>query len=124
LPGRLRMTGADFARGGGVLPVAGVIVGVFPALVYGLARVSGLPPLPAGGLAIAASVAATGCLHEDGLADVADSFGGRTRERKLEIMRDSRVGTYGVCALFTSLLLRSAALASIADPGLAALVLI
>ncbi|HEU4359282.1 MAG TPA: adenosylcobinamide-GDP ribazoletransferase, partial [Xanthobacteraceae bacterium] len=48
----------------------------------------------------------------------------RTRERKLEIMRDSRIGTYGVCALFTSLLLRSAALASIADPALAAPVLI
>jgi adenosylcobinamide-GDP ribazoletransferase len=75
-------------------------------------------------MAIAASLAATGCLHEDGLADVADSFGGRTRERKLEIMRDSRIGTYGVCALFTSLLLRSAALASIADPALAAPVLI
>jgi adenosylcobinamide-GDP ribazoletransferase len=43
---------------------------------------------------------ATGCLHEDGLADTADGFGGgKTREQKLDIMRDSRIGTYGVCAL-------------------------
>src|SRR5215470_2600328 len=124
VPGAATITGADIARAGWALPVAGVIVGLITALVYWLARVSGLPPLPAGGLAIAASLAATGCLHEDGLADVADSFGGRTRERKLEIMRDSRIGTYGVCVLFTSLLLRSVALASIADPGLAAPVLI
>jgi adenosylcobinamide-GDP ribazoletransferase len=124
LPGASAITGADIARAGWALPVAGAIVGVISALVYWLVCVSGLPPLPAAGMAIAASLAATGCLHEDGLADVADSFGGRTRERKLEIMRDSRIGTYGVCALFTSLLLRSAALASIADPALAAPVLI
>jgi adenosylcobinamide-GDP ribazoletransferase len=66
----------------------------------------------------------TGCLHEDGLADLADSFGASARERKLEIMRDSKIGTYGVCALLMSLLLRSAALASIADPALAAPVLV
>jgi adenosylcobinamide-GDP ribazoletransferase len=63
-------------------------------------------------------------LHEDGLADVADSFGGATRERKLEIMRDSRIGTYGVCALFTSLLLRTGALSTIAEPAFAAPVLV
>jgi adenosylcobinamide-GDP ribazoletransferase len=75
-------------------------------------------------LAIAATLLATGCLHEDGLADVADSFGGSTRARKLEIMRDSRIGTYGVCALFVSLLLRASALATIADPALAATILV
>ena len=46
------------------------------------------------------------------------------RERKLEIMRDSRIGTYGVCALFVSLLLRASALATIADPALAAPILV
>ncbi len=120
LTGVPALTGADIARAGWALPVAGAIVGLISALVYWLARASGLPPLPAAGLTIAASLAATGCLHEDGLADVADSFGGRTRERKLEIMRDSRIGTYGACALLLSLLLRSAALSSIADPALAA----
>src|SRR5262249_43442510 len=134
LPGAFAITGADIARAGWALPVAGAIVGVISALGYLLPRVCGLPPFPPPLLrpssrpppppTLAASLAAPGCLHEDGLADVADSFGGRTRERKLEIMRDSRIGTYGGCALFTSLLLRSAALASIADPALAAPVLI
>jgi len=75
-------------------------------------------------LTVLATLVVTGCLHEDGLADLADSFGASARERKLEIMRDSKIGTYGVCALFMSLLLRSAALASIADSLLAAPVLV
>ena len=66
----------------------------------------------------------TGCLHEDGLADTADGFGGVGRERKLEIMRDSRLGTYGACALLMSLLLRWSALASIADARAVALALV
>ena len=54
--------------------------------------------------AVAATLLATGCLHEDGLADTADGFGGgKTREQKLDIMRDSRIGTYGVCALMLSI---------------------
>ncbi|WP_338320010.1 adenosylcobinamide-GDP ribazoletransferase, partial [Bradyrhizobium ottawaense] len=65
-----------------------------------------------------------GALHEDGLADTADGLGGgRTRERKLEIMRDSRIGTYGVCALILSFGLRWSALAAIADPLLVAFAL-
>src|SRR5215813_6232883 len=90
LPGASRISGADIARAGWALPVAGAIVGLIAAAVYWLAWLAGLLPLPAAGLSIAASLLATGCLHEDGLADVADSFGGTTRERKLEIMRDSR----------------------------------
>src|SRR5258707_5312361 len=93
LPGVSALTGADIAREGWVLPVAGAIVGLISALVYWLARASGLPPLPAAGLTIAASLAATGCLHEDGLADVADSFRGRTRERKTAIRADNRIRT-------------------------------
>jgi adenosylcobinamide-GDP ribazoletransferase len=124
LPGAWAISGADIARAGWALPVAGAIVGLIAAAVYWLAWLAGLPPLPAAGLSLAASLLATGCLHEDGLADVADSFGGATRERKLEIMRDSRIGTYGVCALFISLLLRASALATIADPALAAPILV
>ena len=72
-------------------------------------------------MAVAATLAVTGCLHEDGLADTADGFGGgRTRERKLEIMRDSRIGTYGVCALVLSLLLRVAVVANLGEPALVA----
>ncbi len=109
--------GPDLARALWALPIAGAAVGVFGAAAYWLAARLGLPPLVAATLGVAATIAATGCLHEDGLADVADGFGGgATRERKLEIMRDSRIGTYGVCALALSVLLRAGALASLMEP--------
>jgi adenosylcobinamide-GDP ribazoletransferase len=83
------------------------------AVVYVLAHRAGLPSWPAAALSVAATLLATGCLHEDGLADTADGFGGgATREQKLDIMRDSRIGTYGVCALIVALILRIGALAS------------
>ena len=124
IPNAAPVVGADIARAGWAFPVAGAIVGLIAAGVYWLAGLAGLPSLPAAGLTVAATLIVTGCLHEDGLADVADAFGGHTRERRLEIMRDSRVGTYGACALSMSLLLRTAALASIAAPAVAAPVLI
>ena len=100
-------------------PVVGAAVGLIGASVYGVAQSLHLPPLPAAALAVTATVAVTGALHEDGLADVADGFGGgATRERKLEIMRDSRIGTYGVCALVLSFILRVCALANLGDPAL------
>src|SRR5258705_5827840 len=124
IPHAATIAGADIARASWAFPIAGAIVGLIAAGGYWLAGLAGLPSLPAAGLAIAATLVVTGCLHEDGLADVADAFGGHTRERKLEIMRDSRVGTYGACALSMSLLLRAAALASIAAPAVAAPVLV
>jgi adenosylcobinamide-GDP ribazoletransferase len=115
------VTGPDIARASWALPLAGALVGLLGAIAYWLAHAAGLPPLPAGALALAATLVATGCLHEDGLADTADGFGGgASRERKLEIMRDSRIGSYGACALMLSLLLRGSALASLAEPALAA----
>jgi adenosylcobinamide-GDP ribazoletransferase len=106
-------------------PVVGVAVGLLGAGIYGLAQLLHLPPLPAAALAVAATLAATGGLHEDGLADVADGFGGgATRERKLDIMHDSRIGTFGVCALILSVMLRISALTNLGDPGLVAAVLI
>jgi len=69
-------------------------------------------------LALMALAATTGAFHEDGLADVADGFGGgRTIERKLEIMRDSRIGAYGGVALCLSLLGRWAALTALLRMG-------
>jgi adenosylcobinamide-GDP ribazoletransferase len=115
------VTGPDIARASWALPLAGALVGLLGAIAYWLAHAAGLPPLPAGALALAATLVATGCLHEDGLADTADGFGGgASRERKLEIMRDSRIGSYGACALMLSLLLRGSALASLAEPTIAA----
>jgi adenosylcobinamide-GDP ribazoletransferase len=86
---------------------------------------AGVPPWPAAALAVAATLGVTGALHEDGLADTADGFGGgTTREDKLAIMRDSRIGTYGVCALILSFVIRVGALASLADPAAVAAALI
>ena len=115
----------DVARASWAFPVAGALVGGIGALAYAGASGVGLPPTLAAALALAATLVTTGCLHEDGLADTADGFGGgRSRERKLDIMRDSRLGTYGVCALMMSLVLRWAAVAAIASPMPVALALI
>ena len=88
-------------------PLVGAFVGGISALVWGLGLYLGLPPLPAAALAILAGTVATGGLHEDGLADLADGFGGgRDKARRLEIMRDSRIGSYGALAIGFSLLIR------------------
>jgi adenosylcobinamide-GDP ribazoletransferase len=98
-------------------PLAGAAVGLIAALVHAVMLWLGLPALPAACLAIGAMILATGGLHEDGLADLADGFGGgRTRERALEIMRDSRIGSFGAIALGLSLILRAGCLAALA-PG-------
>lgn len=105
------------ARATWALPIAGLLVGLAGALVYKIASRFGLAPNLAALLALATTALITGALHEDGLADTADGLGGgRTRERKLEIMRDSRIGTYGTCALILSFGLRWSALAAIASP--------
>ncbi|MEM6549055.1 MAG: adenosylcobinamide-GDP ribazoletransferase [Pseudomonadota bacterium] len=96
----------------------------FPAVGAGIGAVGGgvywasapiLPPALAAGLALGAIIWLTGALHEDGLADTADGLGGHwDADRALEIMRDSRLGSYGAVALILSLGLRWTALASIA----------
>lgn len=112
------------ARATWALPVAGLLVGCVGALVYKVTSRFGLTPNLAALLALATTSLITGALHEDGLADTADGLGGgRTRERKLEIIRDSRIGTYGVCALILSFGLRWSALAAIANPWAVALAL-
>lgn len=105
------------ARATWALPFAGLLVGLAGALVYKAAIRVGLAPHLAALLALATTTFITGALHEDGLADTADGLGGgRTRERKLEIMRDSRIGSYGVSALVLSFGLRWSALVAIANP--------
>ena len=108
----------DFNRIAWAAPVAGAIVGLVGSGVLALTQPLGLPPLFRAGLATAALVAATGALHEDGLADAADGFGGgASRARKLEIMRDSRIGAYGAIALTLALILRVGALAAALADG-------
>ena len=99
-------------------PAAGLTIGVLRATVLGVMLGLGLPSFLAAGLAVGAGVAASGAMHEDGLADVADGFGGGASvEGKLEIMRDSAIGAFGACALILSLLLRIGALAALAQHG-------
>ena len=98
-------------------PIAGVLIGaVVGGVAAGLTEL--VPPIVVGAVAVAVGLLVTGAFHEDGLADVADAFGGGwTVERRLEILKDSRHGTYGVAALATSIVIRVAAAASIAGPA-------
>lgn len=92
-------------------PVAGLAVALIGGAIYAVANFFGLAAAPSAALALASMALATGCLHEDGLSDVADGFGGgKSREQKLEIMRDSRIGAYGAVTLGLSLLIRWSAL--------------
>jgi adenosylcobinamide-GDP ribazoletransferase len=103
--------------------LVGLAVGAAMAAVWLLAA-QGMPPAVAAGLALVTGLLLTGALHEDGLADCADALGGQVdRARALEIMRDSRLGTYGVLALLGAMGLRWAALAAL-SPELGALALV
>ncbi len=102
------------ARAVWTYPLAGLAVGAVSALVVSIGNHVGVPRLLAAAWSVAAAVLLTGGLHEDGLADTADGFGGgRTRERRLEIMRDSRIGSYGAVALVLSLGIRVAAIGAL-----------
>jgi adenosylcobinamide-GDP ribazoletransferase len=98
-------------------PAVGAGIGVIAALVLFIASMFGLGAAPSALLALVAAGLVTGALHEDGLADTADGFGGgHDRDEKLAIMRDSRQGTYGILALILSIALRAVAIASIPGP--------
>ncbi|VIO67945.1 adenosylcobinamide-GDP ribazoletransferase [Bradyrhizobium ivorense] len=104
----------NFARAQRLFPVVGALIGAAIGLFCMLLRAAGVPDLAAAALALGGGALLTGALHEDGLADVADGFGGgRDVAAKLEIMRDSRLGTYGALALLVSFAAKLAALAAI-----------
>ncbi|HEV7344734.1 MAG TPA: adenosylcobinamide-GDP ribazoletransferase [Devosia sp.] len=97
------------------LPLASVAIGIGPALVLAAGASIGLPAYFAAALAVGAMVMVSGAMAEDALADAADGlFGGQSEARRLEIMKDSRHGTYGVSALCLFLLLRVTALGAVA----------
>ena len=117
----------DFSRVAAQVPIAGALIGLLGALVLVLADRLSIAPLPAATIAIGCLVLLTGAMHEDGLADLCDGFGaGTNRERKLEIMKDSRLGTYGAAALVLSMVMRIGTLAGLVatDLRLAAAVLV
>jgi adenosylcobinamide-GDP ribazoletransferase len=102
------------ARAHRVFPLVGAVIGALVGLVYLALLATGIPPLAAAALALGASALLTGGFHEDGLADLADGFGGgRDKAAKLEIMRDSRLGTYGALILLVSFGAKMAALAAL-----------
>ena len=104
---------AKLSEAAALFPVTGLAIAIPPAILW-LVASQYLPATIAAGLAIACGLLITGGLHEDGFADCADGLGATPdRERALEIMRDSNIGTYGGLALVISIGLRWAALASL-----------
>jgi adenosylcobinamide-GDP ribazoletransferase len=99
-----------------LFPAVGAAIGGTVGLLCLGLRAIGLPDLAAAALALGASALLTGALHEDGLADVADGFGGgRDPAAKLEIMRDSRLGSYGALMLLVIFVAKVSALAALPD---------
>jgi adenosylcobinamide-GDP ribazoletransferase len=108
------------ARATGMFPLVGAGIGLLAALAYLGSHGLGLPPLACAFVAVAAGTMVTGALHEDGLADLADGLGGgRTRDDRLRIMRDSRIGSFGAVAMVFSVGLRVALVAGLSTPAMA-----
>jgi adenosylcobinamide-GDP ribazoletransferase len=106
LPWQLTVTEEDFHQGILFLPLVGLILGAVNALAYWLGAMLGGRELAALA-AIVSNLWLTGAFHLDGLADTCDGiYSSRKRERMLEIMKDSRVGTNGACAIVLDFLLR------------------
>ena len=99
-------------------PVVGGLVGLFTAVVLVTSLAVGLSPMIAAFLALGAEAVLTGAFHEDAFADTWDAMGGGwTRERILEIMKDSRLGTYGTLALVLGVGIRASAMSVIGAQG-------
>jgi adenosylcobinamide-GDP ribazoletransferase len=110
--------GARGAAAAWAWPLAGLVVALIAGLAGWVALTLGLTPEVAAAAILVTQVMVTGALHEDGLADCADGFwGGWTVARRLEIMKDSRIGAYGVTALILTFLLRWSALAALLGLG-------
>jgi adenosylcobinamide-GDP ribazoletransferase len=109
-----RASPPNLARAYRAFPLLGAAIGAAVGAVYLLLLWIGLPTIGAAGLALGAGALLTGALHEDGLADLADGFGGgRDKAAKLDVMRDSRLGTFGALALLTSFVAKTAALSAL-----------
>lgn len=107
---------ANFARAYRLFPVVGGLIGLALGVLCLALRRVGVPDLASAALVLGAGALLTGALHEDGLADLVDGFGGgRDIEGKLAIMRDSRIGTYGAIALLVGFATKFSALAALPD---------
>ena len=123
LPSRIPTSDADMHRSLRYLPLVGAMIGI--AAIFLSIIVGGfLPRSVYVFILIAITILLTGALHEDGLADTADGIGGgHSRERALEIMRDSRIGTYGVLALILVIGTKAATLSALPDAGVGMLII-
>ena len=106
------------ARASWAFPLAGALVGIICAAAYAVAHLLAFPRLAAALIAVGAGAFVTGALHEDGLADTADAWGGRDPAERLAIMRDSRSGAYAIVTVVLSIAIRAASVAAL--PGSAA----
>lgn len=105
------------AQAARAFPLAGLVVGLLGGVVYWIAVRIGLSNPLAALLAVGATGAATGALHEDGWADFADGIGARgDRHRKLAAMKDSHIGSFGVLALIFGTAIKIAAVAALKTP--------
>lgn len=107
------------ARAVWAYPVVGLILGLIVWLISWICSAFGLPAPIAAGIVLGALILLTGAMHEDGLADTADGlWGGHDTARRLEIMKDSRIGAYGVLALIVAMGLRWLGLTEVSWAGL------
>jgi adenosylcobinamide-GDP ribazoletransferase len=108
----------DFPMIAPAVPAAGALIGLVMAVTLLVAHGLGLGPMVAAILVVTCGVLVTGALHEDGLADTADGFFAQASiERRLQIMRDARLGSFGVLALVAVMLLRVGLIADLALDG-------
>lgn len=110
------LDGGDVARGSILFPLVGAGVG---ALAGGAGWLGSqvLPSFVAAALAVGMAAIVTGAMHLDALADTADALGARSRDEALEIMRDSRIGSFGAVALGLDLIVKVACVAALLDRG-------
>ena len=115
----------SLARSVWAFPLVGLVVGLWGYGVFAVFNFLGFSDILSVMLAVGGQILMTGALHEDGAADFIDGFGaGRDRTRRLEIMADSRIGTYGVLGLILIIMLKISALHELIqiEKGLAAFI--
>ena len=120
LPAPAEPAASAFSDSAWAAPLAGALIGLVAAIALAVALRLGLPPTLAAVAAVATLALVSGCLHEDGLADFADGLAaGRSRDERLAIMRDSRIGAFGATTLTLTLIARVGAIAALAGGGAA-----
>ena len=106
------------ARSYWAFPLIGIAVAVLPVFIGAALAASGLPLMAAAAVIVLGIIMLTGGLHQDGLADLADGLGGRDAQHRLQIMRDSSIGSYGTLALIMTTIITIACLMRIGDDDL------